>query len=171
MFYKLNDKQYFCCKNRLRNFVSILLAFLLLTSCTKLGVFEKTAPIPSQAWSYSFKPSFTFTITDTATAYNVYIVIRHTDAYNYNNLWLTIGSQAPGDTIRFQNINLELGNDAKGWEGTGMDDIFEVRKNITPGPIPFKKAGNYTFTIAQIMRENPLMHILNVGIRVEKVVL
>ncbi len=80
-----------------------------------------------------------------------------------------MNSQAPGDTMLFQNINIELGNDAKGWEGTGMDDIFEVRKNITPGPIPFKKAGNYTFIIAQIMRENPLKHILNVGIRVEKV--
>jgi gliding motility-associated lipoprotein GldH len=132
-------------------------------------VFEKTAPIPAQSWSYDNKPSFTFTITDTSAAYNVYIVVRHTDAYNYNNLWLTVGSQTPGDTMRFQNINLELGNDAKGWEGTGMDDIFEVRKNITQGPIPFKKAGDYTFTLSQIMRENPLKHILNVGIRVEKV--
>jgi gliding motility-associated lipoprotein GldH len=132
-------------------------------------VFEKTAQIPSQSWFYNNKHSFTFTITDTGAAYNVYIVLRHTDAYNYNNLWLTVNSQAPGDTMLFQNINIELGNDAKGWEGTGMDDIFEVRKNITPGPIPFKKAGNYTFIIAQIMRENPLKHILNVGIRVEKV--
>jgi gliding motility-associated lipoprotein GldH len=132
-------------------------------------MFEKTTHIPSQAWSYDFKPSFTFTITDTSSAYNVYIVIRHTDAYNYNNLWLTVGSKAPGDTLRSQNINIELGNDAKGWEGTGMDDIFEVRKNITPGPVPFRKAGDYTFSIAQIMRENPLLHILDVGIRVEKV--
>ena len=125
--------------------------------------------IPEQVWYNTNKPSFTFIITDTAATYNVYIVLRHTDAYNYNNLWLTLGSQAPGDSIHSQNINIELGNDAKGWEGTGMDDIFEIRKNITPGPIPFKKAGNYTFTIAQIMRENPLKHILNVGIRVEKV--
>ncbi len=71
--------------------------------------------------------------------------------------------------MRFQNINLTLSNDVSGWEGKGMDDIFEVRKNITPGPVPFNKAGNYTFSIAQIMRENPLHHILNVGIRVEKV--
>ena len=125
--------------------------------------------IPEQVWYNTNKPSFTFIITDTAATYNVYIVLRHTDAYNYNNLWLTLGSQAPGDSIHSQNINIELGNDAKGWEGTGMDDIFEIRKNITPGPIPFKKAGNYNFTIAQIMRENPLKHILNVGIRVEKV--
>ena len=125
--------------------------------------------IPLQSWFYNNKPSFTFTITDTSASYNIYIVLRHTDAYTYNNLWLALSSQAPGDTIRSQNINLELGNDTKGWEGTGMDDIFEIRKNITPGPVPFKKAGNYTFTIAQIMRENPLVHILNVGIRVEKV--
>jgi gliding motility-associated lipoprotein GldH len=82
-----------------------------------------------------------------------------------------MGSQSPGDTMLYQNINIEVGNDAKGWAGTGMDDIFEVRKTLTPGPIPFKKSGGYTFTLAQIMRENPLKHILNVGIRVEKVIL
>ena len=125
--------------------------------------------IPDQTCYHTNKPSFTFIITDTTASYNIFIVLRHTDAYNYNNLWLTLGSQAPGDSIHSQNINIELGNDAKGWEGTGMDDIFEIRKNITPGPLPFKKAGNYTFTIAQIMRENPLRQFLNVGIRVEKV--
>jgi len=154
---------------RLKKILLIILPVLVFISCTKTGVYEKTALIPSQSWTYDHKPSFTFTITDTSAAYNVYIVLRHTDAYNYNNLWLTVGSQAPGDTMRFQNINLELGNDAKGWEGTGMDDIFEVRKNITPGPVAFRKAGDYTFTLSQIMRENPLKHILNVGIRVEKV--
>ena len=153
----------------MKKFLFIILSSLFFISCAKIGVFEKTVQIPEQVWYNTNKPSFTFTITDTTASYNVYIVLRHTDAYNYNNLWLTLGSQAPGDSIHSQNINIELGNDAKGWEGTGMDDIFEIRKNITPGPIPFKKAGNYNFTIAQIMRENPLKHILNVGIRVEKV--
>lgn len=132
-------------------------------------MFEKTAPILYQSWFYNDKPSFTFTITDTSALYNIYIVVRHTDAYNYNNLWLKIDSKAPGDTLHSQNINLELGNDTKGWAGTGMDDIFEVRKIISPGPVPFKKPGAYTFTISQIMRENPLRHILNIGVRVEKV--
>ena len=153
----------------MKKFFFIILSSFIFISCAKLGVFEKTAQIPGQVWFNNNKPSFTFAITDTASSYNVYIVLRHTDAYNYNNLWLTLGSQGPADSIHFQNINIELGNDAKGWEGRGIDDIFEIRKNITPGPVPFKKAGSYTFTIAQIMRENPLKHILNVGIRVEKV--
>ncbi len=126
-------------------------------------------PIQSQQWFYNNNPSFTFNITDTSHAYNIFIILRHTDAYAYNNIWLKLGSQSPADSMLFQNINLNLGNDAKGWEGTAMDDIIEVRKNITPGPVPFKKAGKYIFTIAQIMRENPLKHVLSIGIRVEKV--
>ena len=141
----------------------------LMISCAKIDLFEKMAKIPSQQWFYSNKPTFTFQISDTTSLYNLYIVLRHTDAYNYNNIWLRLGSKGPRDTMHFQNINLVLANDANGWEGTGTDDIFEVRKNITPGPVPFKQPGIYTFSIAQIMRENPLKHILNVGFRVEKV--
>jgi gliding motility-associated lipoprotein GldH len=112
---------------------------------------------------------FTFNISDTTAHYNIFIVLRHTDAYKYNNIWLNLGTQMPADILKNQNIDLTLGTDSKGWEGNGMDDIFEVRKIITPGPISFKKPGNYIFTIGQIMRENPLKHILNVGLRVEKV--
>ena len=132
-------------------------------------MFEKKVTIPAQAWYYNNKPVFSFTIIDTLAAYNIFVVLRHTDAYKYNNIWLSIGSQVPGDSMRYQNIDITLGTDAKGWKGHGMDDIFELRKNITPGPLPFKKPGRYTFSIAQIMRENPLKHIFNVGIRVEKV--
>ncbi len=71
--------------------------------------------------------------------------------------------------MHYQNINVVLATDSKGWMGTGMDDIFEVRKNISASPFSFKTAGDYTFSVAQIMRENPLNYILNVGIRVEKV--
>ena len=155
----------------MKKFLFILLSSLVFLSCAKIDLFEKTSEITHQTWFYTNKPSFTFNISDTSALYNVYIVLRHTDQYSYNNIWLSVGSQAPGDTTRSQNINLQLASDAKGWEGQGMDDIWEVRKNITPGPVSFKKAGNYTFTISQIMREDPLKHILNVGIRVEKIIM
>jgi gliding motility-associated lipoprotein GldH len=165
----LRRKELFCKKIRLKKIIAILLLTVLLFSCAKIDLFEQQSEIPSQQWFYENNPTFTFQVTDTTSLYNLYIVLRHTDAYNYNNIWLRLGSKGPGDTIHFQNINLLLANDANGWEGTGSDDIFEVRKNITPGPVPFKKQGIYTFSIAQIMRENPLEHILNVGFRVEKI--
>ncbi len=146
-----------------------MLLITLLGSCTKIDLFEKQVSIPDQQWFYRNQPQFAFDITDTTSLYNIYVILRHTDGYEYNNIWLRLGSTAPGDTTRYQNINLSLATDLKGWDGSGMDDIFEVRKIITPGPVPIKKPGTYTFTVEQIMRENPLKHILSVGLRVEKV--
>ena len=153
----------------MKRFLFISLLSFLIISCGKINLFEKQAQIPSQQWFYNNVPQFTFNIEDTSSLYNVYIVLRHTDLYNYNNIWLRIGSKAPRDSMHFQNINLILASDSKGWEGTGTDYIFEVRKAISPGPVSFKTLGDYTFSIAQIMRENPLRYILNVGIRIEKV--
>ena len=153
----------------MKKIIAIWALAAAFASCSNIDLYEKQVFLPSQQWYYNNLLFFTFKITDTVSRYNLYIVLRHTDAYNYNNIWLKLGSKAPGDTIRFQNINLPLATDATGWDGAGTDDIFEVRKNITPGPVPFKKPGSYNFSIAQIMRENPLNHILNVGLRIEKV--
>ena len=145
-------------------------AAVVLASCNTLDVYEKNTSIPGYQWNYNFQPGFDFTITDTASAYNISIVLRHTDAYKKNNIWLNIGTKMPGDTaIKYQRVDLELGSDAKGWEGTGMDDIWEVRKALTARPLKFfKKPGLYHFTVAQIMRENPLPEVMSVGLRVEK---
>lgn len=149
--------------------IVVVAASMWLTACTKIDVFEKNKTIPQHQWTYSLQPVFDFTITDTTAQYNLYIVLRHTDAYRYNNIWLNVGSQSPGDTMRYQRFDLQLGNDANGWEGIGMDDIWELRKSITKGPFKFNKAGNYKFLVAQVMRENPLPEIMSIGIRVEKV--
>lgn len=153
----------------MKKLLLISLLSTLIISCIKIDLFEKQTQIPSQQWFYNNVPQFTFHIDDTSSLYNVYVVLRHTDLYNYNNIWLRMGSKAPGDSMHFQNINLILASDSKGWEGSGVDDNYEIRKNISPGPVSFKTSGDYIFSIAQIMRENPLKYILNVGIRVEKV--
>lgn len=155
-------------KKNLKIFLSLLLLAVGWSSCIKIDEFEKTAQIASGNWFYKYTPDFTFHISDTSDFYNIYVVVRHTDSYEYSNLWVRLGTKFPGDSMHFENVNLILGNDLKGWEGTGTGDIFEVRKNITRGPVAFAKEGDYVFSIAQIMRENPLQHILSVGIRVEK---
>ncbi len=153
----------------MKNFAFILFACIYLAACSPIDLLEKTAVIPNQTWYYNNSPAFTFNITDTSSLYNIFIVLRHTDKYSYNNIWLNTGSKFPGDSMRYQNLEIILGTDAHGWEGNGMDDIFEIRKIITQGPVALKRAGVYTFSVSQVMRENPLKGILNVGIRVEKV--
>ena len=142
---------------------------LFFISCRQIDVFEKNATIPNYKWDNKYKATGTFSISDTLAAYNIYIVLRHMDSYQYNNIWLNIGLQAPGDTMYVQRVPLTLAaDDAKGWEGTGMDDIWEVRKLINGQPRRFIKKGQYNFSISQAMRDNPLPGIMNVGLRVEK---
>lgn len=141
---------------------------LLLAACGTLDVYEKMVAFSDHQWKNTDKPSFTFTIEDTASAYNIYVILRHEDAYHFNNIWMNIATQAPRDTVRTQLVNVTLANNAKGWLGTGMDDVFDHRARITRMPVKLKK-GNYTFTLQQHMREEPLQYVLNAGIRVEKI--
>ena len=48
-----------------------------------------------------------------------------------------------------------------------MDDIYEQRRELT-GKIPLK-AGQYKLILENIMREDPLKQVLDIGIRIEKV--
>jgi hypothetical protein len=41
-----------------------------------------------------------------------------------------------------------------------MDDVYDHRARITRSPLKLKK-GNYTFTLQQNMREEPLQFALN----------
>lgn len=155
-------------------FNSTLLCFIIcvcgLGSCQSIDLYERTQAIPHHQWSNSFKPQFTFTIKDTSSPYQVYIILRHNDLYNYNNIWVNLYTKAPGDTVQKVQYELPLASKEKGWLGSAMDDIYEQRIAITPGnqKLYFKKPGTYTFTIEQIMREDPLANVMDVGLRLEK---
>ena len=155
------------------SFIKIFLLILLLSSafisCREIDLFEKNIAVPNIQWFNNYNATGSFIIKDTNSTYNVLIVLRHTDAYLYNNIWLNVGLQAPGDAgLKYQKINLTLGNDAKGWEGIGMNDIWEVRKLISGVPKKFIRPGTYNFSIAQLMRDNPLQHIISVGLSIQK---
>jgi gliding motility-associated lipoprotein GldH len=143
---------------------------LLLVSCLPtLDVFEKDIIIPKQQWQSNFKPQIDFNIVDTTSLYNIYLVLRHADAYNYNNIWIKASVQQPGDaTAKSEQYNVTLATNQKGWLGNGIDDIYEQRVLIQP-QTKFAKVGDYHFTLEQIMREDPLLHVLSAGLRIEKI--
>ena len=151
----------------LKFFLVIVISFVLVSCTTKTDVFEKNVSIPKHEWSSGFKPEISFDIVDTASRYDIYVVLRHTDAYRYKNIWLNAYLQFPGDTLKKQQLNLQLATDEKGWLGSGMDDIFEHRIPITQAPVQLR-AGLHRFRIEHIMREEPLENVMNIGIRVEK---
>ena len=149
-------------------FIAFSLLFIALAGCKQPALYERLQNIQKAAWSEQQTPSFTFDITDTISAYNVYVVVRHTNQYPYRNIWLNVGLQQPGDTIRHQPFEVQLAA-ADSWLGTGMDDVYEHRAALFNQPVHFGKSGPVTFTLQQIMRQNPLPGVMQAGIRVEPV--
>jgi gliding motility-associated lipoprotein GldH len=149
-------------------FCVTIICVTCLLGCQTIDLYEKHIPIPGHDWKRSSPLEAQFEIKDTSASYQLFIVIRHTDAYKYNNIWLNVGLQSPGDSMYMQKLNVSLGDDAQGWYGSGMNDIWEVRKPLTDRPRRFVRAGTYKYSISQIMRDNPLKHVMGVGIRVEK---
>jgi len=93
----------YICTNRIslkKPFLFLLAVGTLFWSSCSLpsDVFEKDVVIPGHQWASSFKPRVDFTLkaADTADRYNIYLVLRHSDAYLYNNIWIRGTVQEPG---------------------------------------------------------------------------
>jgi len=164
------NTQYSMFRFQVKTSFLIVLAIFTISSCNTIDLYEKTAAIPGHKWTNAYKPEFTFTIKDTTVPYNVFFVIRHTEKYNYNNLFINLYSKQPGvDSLAKQQLEVVLATNDKGWLGTAMDDIYEQRIKLSPNEGSyFPKSGTYTFSLEQIMREQPLEHVMNVGVRIEK---
>ena len=148
-------------------FLLVVPCSLWLASCSTVDLYEKTVAIPGHEWQSNFRPSFEFEIKDTNSLYTIYVILRHNEKYSFTNIYLNLYIQPPGvdTTIKIQR-DLQLATAEQGWLASGMDDIYEHRIALwEKQPL---EAGLYTFTLEQIMREDPLKNVLDVGVRVEK---
>jgi gliding motility-associated lipoprotein GldH len=158
------------------SFVTILLLCIaLLSGCLESPYYQKQAGIPQNLWNYKYMPSFEFEVTDTTCLYDVYFLVRHTNAYPFSNIWMNIHTQQPGDTTSSkQRVNVLLaassGINSGQWLGRGMGEIYEHKMRITHegDSAILSRKGKYIFRFEQNMRINPLPEILQVGLRVER---
>jgi len=156
--------------NRNRVIIAGVLMCCLFAACMPAPHYQKDEAIPRNAWSYNFKPSFIFDISDTTAVYRPYFIIRHTQAYPYNNLWMWLYIKTPGDTVAKKvRVNIVLAEAGGKWLGRGMGEIYEQRMPIYLGDsINLSNKGTYQIDMEQNMRLNPLPDILHVGLRIEK---
>jgi gliding motility-associated lipoprotein GldH len=146
----------------------LLSIFFVMSGCETKQLFEQSTIYPNHNWPAKQATKYQFNVTDTAAAYKIFFVIRHHNAYHYKNIWLDLSIKSPTNAITKQVLNLNLADDARGWLGTGMDDIYDQRIPMTATPIRFNK-GIHEISVQHTMREDPLENILSTGIRVEKV--
>ena len=146
----------------------LLCIFFVLSGCETKQLFEQSTIYPNHNWPSKQATKYQFMVTDTVASYKIFFVIRHHNAYHYKNIWLDISMKSPTNIITKKVANLNLADDARGWLGSGMDDIYDQRIPLTAAPVQLNKGIN-EISVQHTMREDPLDNILSTGIRVEKV--
>ncbi|WP_232341606.1 gliding motility lipoprotein GldH [Hymenobacter ginkgonis] len=148
---------------------------LLLSACDPGRVYEENVDLKSPAgdpyvWDVQQRPSFTFTIADTAARYNIYFNVRNASGYGFYNLYLKHTLTGPGNRPVGQPLlhQMVLMNPKTGEPlGAGAGDIFDHQFLALPHQ-RFAQAGEYQLTLEQYMRQNQLPGIMAVGVRVAK---
>ncbi|MGJ8591381.1 MAG: gliding motility lipoprotein GldH [Aquaticitalea sp.] len=153
----------------------IILAFIL-NSCDSKQVFDEYKSVPNE-WQKDSIVSFRVNPPDSIQNYNLFINIRNTNAYKFNNLFLIIDMEYPhGKTIK-DTLEYQMAKPNGELLGEGMTDIKENKlwyKGYDK-PFVFEEKGDYTISIQQAMRNNgdingvdKLQGITDVGFRIER---
>ncbi len=148
-------------------FIIGLVGMFGLYSCDNNRVFEENQAINKKEWKYDEAKTFTIEIKDTTSLYTMFVNIRHNGNYRYSNLFILLGSKDPSGVTGKQLLEFKLAEENGKWLGKGIGDIFSyqipIKKELKIG-----KPGKYEFTLSQEMRDNPLLYVEDIGIRIEK---
>ena len=151
-------------------YFSFFMFFVCLTlfSCDTAKIYENNITVSEQGWRSAEPAMFEVEITDTETPCNVYINVRNNNNYKYMDLWLFVDIYSPLGYIERDTIKIMLADHRGKWLGHGLGSKYDsrifLRRNFR-----FPVTGKYIFKYEQGMRDEPLLGIDDVGLRVEKI--
>lgn len=147
---------------------AILISFFLV-SCTQNDVYLKYQAIVPQGWSKDSIYTFDIPISDVKSSYNVYVNIRNRGEYPYQNVWLFLTKTSPNKEQAKDTVECYLADQRGKWLGSGVGSVYDMPV-LYEQNIHFKTLGTYQYKIGHGMRDDMLIGINDIGMRVEKVV-
>lgn len=152
--------------NRNNLFIYIF-SILVLASCTNTSVYDKSEAIKNASWNSNNIIRLEYTVQDTANAQDIYINLRHTGLYKYNNIFLFVTTTAPNAKSIKDTIEFSLAKPDGKWLGSGIGDVLDCQL-VYKRQVRFGQKGKYIFYIQHGMRDINLEEILDVGLRIEE---
>ena len=145
-------------------FISLIFFF---ASCDKNRIYDDNQELPESGWQATDIKKFEVEIKDPATPANFYINVRNAEGFPFRDIFMFIKTTFPNGKYSVDTLDCILADEKGHWLGKGLGDIYDNQ-------IPFKKnvrfpmAGKYTFELQHAMRIDPVLLIMDVGLRIEK---
>ena len=163
--------------NRIKTFlhttIFVAISALVLNSCAdKNFVFDQNVEIPNARWIVSERAILKVDVTDTINQHNFYINVRNTEEYPYRNLYVFVNTIFPNEKSSRDTVGIVLADATGRWLGSGSGFLSSSQHLTNTILYQYNKrfpvSGEYTFEIEQAMREDTLVGIQNIGLKIEK---
>jgi len=135
----------------------ILLFFLVVgfVSCQNENKKEVYHSFNNNTWNTDSIVSFELDNIDTTSSHDLYLMVRHTTNFKFQNLFLFTNFENQQDTLE-----LFLSEKSGRWLGKGFGEIKELKIRIKEN-INFNENQDQIFSIEQAMRYEDLEKIIN----------
>lgn len=135
---------------RLLAFFCIAFAFF---SCEPNNVvFNQTTALDGY-WGDNEMIEYSLPQLDSLKEYNLFLNIRNTNDYKFNNIFLIVSMNFPHGKTIADTLEYRMANPDGTWMGQGLGDIKENKLWYKEG-VRFLEEGTYTISIGQAMRNN-----------------
>ena len=135
----------------------ILLFFLAVGffSCQNENKKEVYHSFNNNTWNTDSIVSFELDNIDTTSSHDLYLMVRHTTNFKFQNLFLFTNFENQQDTLE-----LFLSEKSGRWLGKGFGEIKELKIRIKEN-VNFKENQDQIFSVEQAMRYEDLEKIIN----------
>lgn len=152
----------------------VLILSFVIVACDSNRIYDEYKSVPD-VWNKDSIIGFNINPPDSLNRYNLFVNLRNTNEYKYNNLFLIVEMVFPhGKTIK-DTLEYKMADPTGKLLGSGLTDVKEnklwYKENII-----FNEAGLYKVNIQHAMRENgkvngvvDLEGITDVGFRIERI--
>jgi len=143
-----------------------IIALFAIVSCSLSNKNAQYKNVNEAGWKAKDTLSFEINVDDISKKYQLKLAVRHNKNYEFNNFWVRIIQKAPKEKADLKNIEIPLynkiGKPYGKCTGSLCTQIFPIEKSIQ-----FKHKGKYTIEVIQLMRQEPLLGIKDVGVILE----
>ncbi len=130
----------------------VFLSVILFVSCNNNTVVSENISLPGY-WNKDEIISFDIPQLDSLKRYHIFINLRNTNEYRYNNLFLIVSMNFPHGKTITDTLEYKMAQPDGTWMGEGIGNLKEnklwYKENIS-----FSEAGNYKIVIKHAVRNN-----------------
>lgn len=152
----------------------VLIFSFVMVACDSNRIYDEYKSVPN-VWNKDSIINFKINPPDSLNRYNLFVNLRNTNEYKYNNLFLIVQMVFPHGKTITDTLEYKMADPTGKLLGTGFTDIKE-NKLWYKEKIIFNEAGEYKVNIQHAMRENgkvngvvDLEGITDIGFRIERI--